>query len=104
MSVFGKMGKGSVKEVKNEKKKGGKVRRFYIRKCFVASFVVTDMRLFPSMRSRMDCQRTPLDKALVAIFYRTVVWSLVGMYAIVSAKVRLAIERLLGSLVCVGLS
>lgn len=68
----------------------------------MASFMITNMRLFPSMRSRMDSQRTPLNKALVAIFHRTVVRPFVGMYAIMSAKIRLAIERLYGLSVRLG--
>ena len=61
----------------------------------MASFMITNMGFLPSMRSRMDSQRTSLNEALVAIFHCTVVRPFVGMYAIMSAKIRLAIERLL---------
>lgn len=47
------------------------------------------------MGPRVNGQGTTLDKALVAVGHGTVVWPLIGMNAVVSTQVRLAIERLL---------
>jgi hypothetical protein len=42
----------------------------------------------------MHGQSTALDEALVAIFHRTMIWPLVGVYAIMATEIRLAIEGL----------
>lgn len=49
--------------------------------------MVTHMRLFPCMCSRMDRQRTALDKALVAILHGTMIGALICMYSIMSAEI-----------------
>ena len=49
------------------------------------------------MGPRMHRQCTPLDKTLATVFHRAFIWSLVGVYPVVSAQVRLAIENLLQS-------
>lgn len=53
------------------------------------------MWLLAGMGPRVNGQGTTLDKALVAVGHGTVVWPLIGMNAVVSTQVRLAIERLL---------
>lgn len=59
----------------------------YIGKRFMTSRMITDMGLFTSMRPRMNSQRTALDETLVAILHSAMVWTLIGMYSIVSAEV-----------------
>jgi hypothetical protein len=56
--------------------------------------MVTDMRLFASMRARVYSQGAALNEALVAILDITMIRSLIGMYAIMATKIWLAIERL----------
>ena len=60
----------------------------------MATLMVTDMRLLAGMCPRMDRQRTTLDKALIAVLDGTMVGALIRMYAIMSAEIRFAIERL----------
>lgn len=52
------------------------------------------MRFLAGVRSRMDCQGTPLDEALVAILDRAMVGSLIGVDAIMATEIGFAIERL----------
>ena len=47
------------------------------------------------MRSNMDGQRAPLDKALIAcVNMRALEWPLVGMYAKMALQIGFAIEAL----------
>jgi hypothetical protein len=49
---------------------------------------------FASVRAEVDGQRAALDEALVAAFDGAVVRTFVGVDAVMSAEVRLAIEGL----------
>lgn len=50
-------------------------------------FMVTHMGFLPCMCSRMNRQRTALDKALVAILDGAVIGALIRMYSKVSAEI-----------------
>jgi hypothetical protein len=65
-----------------------------IRESLLTAFVITDMRFFAGVSSRMYCQSTALDEALVAVLYCAVIRSLVGVNAIMATEIGLAIERL----------
>jgi hypothetical protein len=49
--------------------------------------MVTDMRLFAGVSSGMHSQSAALDEALIAVLHRAVIWSLVGMDAIVATEI-----------------
>ena len=66
----------------------------HVREGLATIFMVADMGLFAGMGSRVDCEGTALDEALVAARHCAMVWALVGMNAIMSAQVGFAIERL----------
>lgn len=66
----------------------------YIRERLLAAFMITDMRFFAGVSSRMYCQSTALDEALVAVLYCALIRSLVGVNAIMATEIGLAIERL----------
>jgi hypothetical protein len=59
----------------------------YIGEGFVAAFMVAHVRLLACMSSGVDCQSTALDKALVAVRYRAVVRTFIGMDPIVSTQI-----------------
>ena len=52
------------------------------------------MRLFTGVGTDMDSQGAALDETLVAVSPSADVWTVIGVYAIVSDEVRLAIEFL----------
>lgn len=60
----------------------------------MAALMVTDMRFFSGMCPGMNSQRTALDEALVAVLDGAMIRSLIGMYSIMSTKIRFAIKRL----------
>lgn len=49
--------------------------------------MVTDMRLFASVSPRMNGQGAALDEALVAILDGAMIWSLIGVDAIMAAEI-----------------
>ncbi|GFF25024.1 hypothetical protein IFM46972_01254 [Aspergillus udagawae] len=60
----------------------------------LATRKVADVWAFASVRAEVDGQRAALDEALVAAFDGAVVRTFVGVDAVMSAEVRLAIEGL----------
>lgn len=69
-------------------------RETYIGERLATPAVIANMRLFAGVRPRVDRQSTALDEALIAALYGAMIWSLVGVYAEMSAEIRLAIEGL----------
>lgn len=56
--------------------------------------MVTNMRFFACMSSRMHGQGTALDEALIAILHCAMIWPLIGVDAIMATEIRLAIKGL----------
>lgn len=54
--------------------------------------MVADMGLLASVGPGVDGQSAALNEALVAILYRAMIGSLIGMYPIMATEVRLAIK------------
>ena len=67
----------------------------HVRESLATSFDLTYVWLFTRVGSMVDGQGTPLDEALTATGYLTAIRSLIGVNAIMSLQVRLAIESLL---------
>lgn len=61
----------------------------------MAAFMITYVRLFPSMSLRVNCQCTALDKTFITALNSAVMMSLIGMYPIVSTEIWFAMERLM---------
>ncbi|KAJ5267746.1 hypothetical protein N7478_010554 [Penicillium angulare] len=66
----------------------------YVGKCFLASEMTTDMRLFASMNPPMHFQGTALDKPFATPFRSAMVRAFVGMYTEMTAEIRLPVESL----------
>lgn len=60
----------------------------------MAAFMITDVRLFASVCSRVYSQRAALNKTFVAVLDGTMIRSLIGMYPVGSAEIGFTIERL----------
>ena len=73
--------------MKTKKRVRGEVSVTYIGERFLTPVMVTDMRLFASMRARVYSQGAALNEALVAILDITMIRSLIGMYAIMATKI-----------------
>lgn len=70
------------------------MRGTHVREALSASKVRALMRLLSGMRPDVNCECASLDETLPTSRRHTRVWSLIGMYPVVTLQVRLSVEAL----------
>ena len=66
----------------------------YIRESFATRHMLALVWFLPSVRPNVNSESAPLDEALAAPGSHTGVGTFIGVYAIMSLKVRFAVEAL----------